>query len=138
MFALVLLLAVSVVTSTPAWALALADHGCCAPAATSKNQATTAKNIAANKSKHAHCAAMAAHIPSQFAGTQSPAKITGLHSCKTCAGVTAQFPRSAMNPTTLSATVIPSRYELRAAPQQRRTLQNVFVTDPRGPPAFLL
>lgn len=134
-FALVLLLAVSMVTSSPAWALALADHSCCATTM-SAEAANPSANVTASTSKHAHCAAMAHTAASTL--PQPGAKITSLHSCCSCAMGALLSPRNAAGLAVQAQDVLIARHEVHVQEPSSRAVSTVIIRDERGPPSLLV
>lgn len=128
--AILVLLAVTFVSSSPAWALVVADHSCCATA----NVAEQAKPQSSVAGKHAHCSAMAAKIA---AGTPSSGQITAAHACSSCALSVLTRPQGSAG-VDAQATIarIPAVVKQSAEPlavvSRERTLQAE-----RGPPSFI-
>ena len=127
---ILLLLAVTAVTTSPAMAFALADHSCCAtsPAADPHKEASS-------NSKHAHCAGMAA----QSAKAQSARHgVTGLHNCKACGLSALMSPRNAMTAVTRHQIGEVSKFAAARVLAPHFISNEVAARDVRGPPPSLL
>jgi len=126
------LLVMTMMSSSPAWAFSLANHGCCAP----KVSARQAETKPAVSGKHAHCAAMAANA----AQTSLPAgpTVTALHSCHSCAMGAMLSPRSAAYVVATQQIWFSTRYQFATAQPRFRSLQYAANRDQRGPPSIPL